>query len=107
MITPTIGRFVLVNNRDVAPKRSQPEPAVVSYVHNDRLINVGGFNAHGQPFHVQSLPLVQPEDEVPASGAYASWMPYQISAVQPSAPSPFSDATAPAEPDKPADTEQH
>lgn len=78
MITPTVGRVILVKNRDAAPKSSQPEPALISFVHSDRSINVGGFNAHGQPFHATSIPLLQDEDEAPA-GVYAEWMPYQKS----------------------------
>ncbi len=42
MISPTIGRVVLVH-REFSGS-DQAEPALVTYVHNDRLINVGGFD---------------------------------------------------------------
>lgn len=77
MITPSIGRVVWIQGRDISPKSSQPEPALISYVHTDRSVNVGGFNAHGQPFHAQSIPLLQDDDVAPETGVYASWMPYQ------------------------------
>lgn len=73
MISPTIGRVVWVRNRGHS---SQPEAALVTYVHSDRLINVGGFDANGEPFRATSLALVQEGDEVP-SWPYAEWMPFQ------------------------------
>lgn len=76
MIVPTVGRVVWVLNRDVAPKSSQPEAALIAYVHSDRSINVGGVNAHGQPFHALSIPLLQDEDEAP-TGIHATWVPLQ------------------------------
>ena len=81
MIKPTIGRVVLIH-RIVGgqPVSPQPEPALVCYVHNDRLINVGGFDANGQPFARTSVQLLQDDDAAPANivtGAYAEWMPYQ------------------------------
>lgn len=72
MIKPTIGRVVLVHKG----ASDQAEPALITYVHNDSMINVGGFNAGGSAFAIQSLPLVQDADEetpIP----YATWMPYQ------------------------------
>lgn len=96
MIKPSIGRIILVHRRHANPVSSQPEPAIVCFVHNDRSINVAGFNAHGQMFSMTSLPLAQPEDDVPEHGVYAAWMDYQIqSAKGPSAPPP-------AAPDVPA-----
>lgn len=80
MIKPTIGRVVLVHRfADGKPVSPKPEPALVCYVHNDRLINVGGFDANGQPFACTSLQLLQDDDQAPEliSGAYAEWMPYQ------------------------------
>lgn len=74
MIKPTIGRVVLVTRPDSGS--DQPEPALVTYVWNNRLINVGGFDRAGKPFAVASLPLLQ-DDDVPESSHYAEWMPYQ------------------------------
>lgn len=73
MIEPTIGRVVLVHRGT----SDQAEPALISYVWNDRLINVGGFDRNGTPFALTSLQLLQDSD-VPSSGSqYAKWMPYQ------------------------------
>src|SRR6266404_2060396 len=76
MIKPTIGCVVLVQNRSGSTDTSQAEPALVSYVWSDRLINVGGFDHNGTPFAFTSLTLLQDDDPLPA-GAYAEWMPYQ------------------------------
>lgn len=80
MIKPTIGRVVLVHRvKDGQPLSPQPEPALVCYVHTDRMINVGGFDANGQPFACTSMTLLQDDDLPPnlIAGAYATWMPYQ------------------------------
>lgn len=79
MIKPSIGRVVLV----YSPGTTQFCPALICYVHNDTLINVGGFDPNGDPFKFTSLELKQnnegdvhpgPEAE---SGPFACWMPYQ------------------------------
>lgn len=74
MISPTIGRVVLVKGREAA---GQAEPALITYVWNDRLINVGGFDRAGVPFAITSLVLLQDGDTAPTTGTYAEWMPYQ------------------------------
>jgi len=73
MIKPTIGRVVLVNRG----QSNQPEPAVICYVWNDRMINVGGFDRNGDPFSATSMQLLQDDDEPNNSTYYAEWMPYQ------------------------------
>jgi hypothetical protein len=74
MIQPTIGRVVLFRyNKD----QVQPYPALVCYVHGDRMINVAGFDQNGTPFSQPSTPLLQDDDPVPENGLYAEWMPYQ------------------------------
>jgi hypothetical protein len=73
MIKPTIGRVVWVFKR---VQQEQPEAALVTWVYDDRMINVGGFDRNGQPFGLTSLPLVQEGDEAPHS-VHAQWMPYQ------------------------------
>jgi hypothetical protein len=77
MIVPTIGRVVLVRNRHANPDKAQPEAALVAYVHNDRLINVGGVDHGGLPFAMHRLRLVQEEGDHTDSDTYAEWMPYQ------------------------------
>ena len=72
MIKPTIGRVVLVHRGN----SDQPEPALISYVWNDSMINVGGFDRNGTPFSHTSLPLKQDDAESPPM-PYAEWMPYQ------------------------------
>jgi len=73
MISPTIGRVVLVHRG----KSNQAEPALVSYVHGDRCINVGGFDLNGNPFAATSLQLLQDDDTPTNPNYYAEWMPYQ------------------------------
>lgn len=75
MIVPTIGRVVWVSRPG---KSSQREPGLITYVHNNRLINVGGFDLNGLPFAATSVQLLQDDDPVPYS-LYAEWMPYQKS----------------------------
>ncbi len=72
VIKPTIGRVVLVH-RGIS---NQPEPALISYVWHDRMINVGGFDHNGKPFAITSLQLLQ-DDEVATGICYAGWMPFQ------------------------------
>lgn len=75
MIKPTIGRVVLVVGRGGS---DQPEPALISYVHSDTCINVGGFDRNGSPFCWTSLYLDQGDTPRPEyAGVYAEWMPYQ------------------------------
>lgn len=78
MITPTIGRVVWITR---AGKSDQKEPALISYVFGDRMINAGGFDRNGQPFAVTSVPLIQ-DDEPAPYGTYAEWMPYQKAAAK-------------------------
>lgn len=75
MIKPTIGRVVLVFNRLGSVDPANPEPALIARVWGDRLINVGGFDANGQPFSHTSLSLSQDDDVY--LGPHAQWMPYQ------------------------------
>lgn len=79
MIRPSIGRVLLIQNRDSLPKSSQPEPAFITYVHDDRTVNVAGFGAHGTPFAIQSIALLQDDDKAPENKnlPYAEWMPFQ------------------------------
>lgn len=73
MISPTIGRVVLVYRG----KSNQAEPALVAYVFSDRMINVGGFDKNGAPFQATSMQLLQDDDKPMNPGYYAEWMPYQ------------------------------
>lgn len=73
MIIPTIGRVVLVH----VGKSDQAQPALISYVHNNRCINVGGFDKEGIPFSATNIQLLQDNDSVIAVDYYSEWMPYQ------------------------------
>jgi hypothetical protein len=74
MITPTIGRVVLVH----IPESSQPWPALICYVHSDTIINVGGFSTGGAPFQRNYLPLEGGDESLrDQTKEYAYWMPYQ------------------------------
>jgi hypothetical protein len=73
MIQPTIGRVVLVH-RGIS---NQAEPALVCYVHSDRLINVGGFGKNGDSFAIKRIQLLQDGDVATDENRYAEWMPYQ------------------------------
>jgi hypothetical protein len=76
VIKPTIGRVVLVRNRP-GKSGSQDEPALVTYVHSDSLINVGGFDGNGSPFSLAALWLHQGDESDAPSNVHAAWMPYQ------------------------------
>ena len=78
MIQPTIGRVVLFYTGATA--QDQALPALVCYVHSDRLINIGGFNANGEPMKATSVQLLQDDDAIPSGAPYACWMPYQVQA---------------------------
>ena len=77
MITPTIGRIVLIFDRPGSADPQQPEPAIVCYVHTRRMINVAGFNAEGHVFRERNVRLIQDGDAVPKGEVRAEWMPYQ------------------------------
>jgi hypothetical protein len=76
MIFPTIGRVVWVHNRAGQLSVSQPEAALVTWVHDERCVNVGGFDQLGRPFGEAYIQLLQDDDKAPL-GVYAEWMPYQ------------------------------
>ena len=90
LITPTIGRVVWYwpsqHETDSGSlhysDRSQPLPALVAYVHSDRLVNLGGFDQCGRPFHRTSVQLLQEDDERPhtSEGPFAEWRPFQKNA---------------------------
>lgn len=76
MIKPTIGRVVLVRNRS-GKIGVQDEAALVTYVHGDTCINVGGFDANGNHFAATSVPLHHGDDADAPAWLHAAWMPFQ------------------------------
>lgn len=80
MIVPTIGGVVWYFP-DGMKDGVQPFDAHICYVHDDRLINIGGFDRLGQPFAATFVTLAQEGDEMPG-GAHCMWMPYQQQAAK-------------------------
>lgn len=75
MIKPTVGRVVWFRD---ARMGDGPFAAHVSYVWNDRMVNLMVINANGAPFAETSVTLVQEGDETPDEGCYCEWMPFQL-----------------------------
>lgn len=76
LIKPTIGRVVLFYPAG-HDRSAQPHPALISYVHSDTCINLGGFNQNGEPVRATSVLLVPAGEPLPETGNVATWMPYQ------------------------------
>jgi hypothetical protein len=77
MITPTVGRVVLLARPSSTLDAAQPECGLITWVHDERRINVVGFNKNGVPFTLTDVLLEQDEDLQHPSGDYAYWMLYQ------------------------------
>lgn len=84
MIKPSVGRVVLVQRFEKAENGvtldldpTQPEPALVTYVHTDRQVNVAGFTQSGAPFAANEIVLLQDDDTKPDDQSFAYWMDYQ------------------------------
>lgn len=82
VIPPSIGRVLWYwpSAAYRAEPGAQPCSCQVAYVHNDRMVNIGGMNSNGEPFSETSVPLRQPDDNPPLKGSFVEWMPYQIGA---------------------------
>lgn len=81
MITPTTGRVVYFWP-DVEAKKAgdKPHAAIVADVINDRLVNLAVFTKQANLRPTLSVPLLQDDDQAPATGHFAEWMPYQLKA---------------------------
>jgi hypothetical protein len=88
MIHPSIGRVVWFYQTTPDKPGFQPEAAMVTYVHGDRMVNLVVFGPYGQPRGVTSVPLVQPEDVNTCVGFYCTWMPFQVGQAQRHEPQP-------------------
>jgi hypothetical protein len=75
MIKPSIGRIVWFHPANHASE--QQCAAIITYVHEDNLINIAAFSPEGAYEAFQNVYLVQDEELPPASSSYAQWMPYQ------------------------------
>jgi hypothetical protein len=68
MTNPKVGTPVLIVRRET--HSVQHEAGLIAFVHNDKMVNVAGFNANGAPFNMTSLTLVQ-DSVAPDLGDYA------------------------------------
>lgn len=73
MITPTVGRIVHFYQKDVF----EPQAAIVTFVLNERQVNLCVFDRDGVPRAEQSVELVQPGDDLSKAegGTYCVWPP--------------------------------
>jgi hypothetical protein len=87
MIKPTVGRVVLVMFAAgmaaslpgyAIPSEGTPVPGLIAFVHSDTCINVAAFDCNGTTMPLTSVRLIQPDEERPATGYWAEWMPYQV-----------------------------
>jgi hypothetical protein len=84
MINPTVGRTVWFrdHNRD-----DPPLAAIVTFVHNERTVNVAVFSPLGSVYGHQMVTLRQPEDMPPPLGFYCEW-PSQVASAPTAQASP-------------------
>lgn len=76
LIKPSIGRVVWFYPAGHS-REGQALPALISYVHSDACINVGGFDQNGNPVSATSVALIPAGEPLPETGHVATWMPYQ------------------------------
>jgi hypothetical protein len=79
MIKPTVGRVVLFW-RDLERRvdGEQPEAAMVTFVHDDRLVNLVVHSHDGESWGQTHVQLLQDDDAPPARNHFAEWMPWQL-----------------------------
>jgi hypothetical protein len=108
-INPTVGRVVYFNPNGMQlaahltpPKDGEPLAAIITAVVLDDRLNLAVFDADGQSFGEQIVPLVQEGEQTPMPGiGFAYWMPYQLAQAgikpmaAPAAPAPTA-STSPA-----------
>ena len=102
MIKPTIGRVMWF--WPVASERgAQPYASLVTYVHDDNMVNLVAFTTDGAPFPAGSVAIVQDGSPYVAGDLpYAEWMPYQKGQAAKSEALEAKLAPPPAAPDAPA-----
>lgn len=77
MIKPTIGRVVWFWPDSAFTRCTQPQAALIAWVHSDSVVNLAIFDANGKSSNRTGVPLFQGEGNRPESH-YCEWMPYQI-----------------------------
>ena len=84
MITPTVGRQVWfwpskekVVEMQPAFDRTQPMAATVTWVWDDRRVNLAVLDQNAKPYPMIGVTLLQDDDKPKPDESYAEWMPYQ------------------------------
>ena len=77
MIKPTVGRGVWYRMQKPKMPEEQPHAAIITFVHDDRRVNITYFGRNGSPFGRTGILLIQDGDEIPEQTAFCEWMPYQ------------------------------
>jgi hypothetical protein len=78
MITPSLGRIVLFHpfpEVDRLPDY-QPHPAIVTFVHSDRAVNLAVFNSAGGHYPRENVQFLQDAENPPkGTREWAEWAP--------------------------------
>lgn len=75
MIKPTVGRVVLFHP---SGKPNVTVPAIVCFVHSDKMVNLAAFDENGDKIAgTTSVSLIQDGDTPPSNGYWCEWMEYQ------------------------------
>lgn len=79
IIEPTVGRMVHYYE-NYQHGDNPPLSGQIAFVHSDRLINIGYLDTLGGHFGKINVPLIQPNDDLPArgKGSYATVVGYHI-----------------------------
>lgn len=84
-IIPTVGRVMLFypdhrteQNNFSKPRLGEPCAALVASVNAENMVNLTVSDASGMPHPRRNVPVVQEGETPPATGYYATWMPYQV-----------------------------
>lgn len=79
MIKPTVGRVVWFHPpTGERYDEHQPLAAIVTYIWNDRMVNLIAFTQNGDTYSSTSVKLLQDDDAPAGADRWAEWMPYQI-----------------------------
>lgn len=81
MIVPTVGRVVWFTPETefsgAYHDQTQSLAAIVTYVWNERMVNLAVFDQNGVAHSRTSVELIQDDGSKPVGGHYCEWMPYQ------------------------------
>jgi len=80
VIKPTVGRVVWFWQGRPAYPEQQPQAAMIARVWSDTCVNLAIFDPNGNPVPnpPTSIRLLQEGEELPETGHYATWMPFQV-----------------------------